>query len=106
MKLGIVISTNDTETCWNALRYANYGLTQKYEVGVFFIGKGVDYQKASSDSFNTIEQVKSFIKNGGKLFACGTCIKSRGETGSNLCPISTLKDLDALVMESDKIVTF
>ena len=29
MKIGIVISTNDVETCWNALRYANFCLTQK-----------------------------------------------------------------------------
>ncbi len=106
MKLGIIISTNDSETVWNAFRYANYGLNQKYEVSVFLMGKGVEYQKISSTSFNTIEQAENFLKSGGNLFACGTCIKSRGESGSNLCPISTLKDLDKLVQESDKIVTF
>ena len=24
MKLGVIISSNDAETCWNALRYANF----------------------------------------------------------------------------------
>ena len=32
MKIGVVISTNDAETCWNALRYANFALSQKDEV--------------------------------------------------------------------------
>jgi len=29
MKLGIVLSTNDAETCWNALRFANFALKQR-----------------------------------------------------------------------------
>jgi len=45
MKIGIIISSNDAETCWNALRYANFCLGQKDEVKVFLTGKGVEYQK-------------------------------------------------------------
>ena len=26
MKIGIVIASNDAETCWNALRYGNFAL--------------------------------------------------------------------------------
>ncbi len=106
MKIGIIISTNDAETCWNALRYANYGLNQEYEVKVFLIGKGVEYQKVGLDRFNTQEEAEKFLNNGGKIYACGSCIKARGEKGSNLCPISTLKDLDEIIMKSDKVVTF
>ncbi len=29
MKIGIIISSNDAETCWNALRYANFCLGQR-----------------------------------------------------------------------------
>ncbi len=40
MKIGIIISNNDTETCWNAIRYANFALGQEDEVKIFFIRKG------------------------------------------------------------------
>ena len=106
MKIGVIISSNDAETCWNALRYANYALGQKDEVKVFFMGKGVEYQKVSTDKFNTIEQADTFLKAGGKVYACGTCIKSREQEGSEMCPISTLKDMYEIVKESDKVVTF
>lgn len=61
MKIGIVISTNDVETSWNALRYANYALDQKDEVKVFFMGKGVEYQSITTDKFNTVDQAEKFL---------------------------------------------
>jgi sulfur relay (sulfurtransferase) complex TusBCD TusD component (DsrE family) len=106
MKIGIIVSTNDAETCWNALRYANFSLAQKDEVKVFFMGKGVEYQKLSTDKFNTIEQAERFLKTGGGIFACGTCIEARGQEGTEACPISTMKDMYEIVKESDKVVTF
>ncbi|MDD5562038.1 MAG: DsrE family protein [Candidatus Omnitrophica bacterium] len=106
MKIGVIISSNDVETCWNALRYANFAISQKDEVRVFFMGKGVEYQKVSSDKFNTIEQADKFLQANGKIYACGTCIKSREQEGSEMCPISTMKDMYDIVKESDKVVTF
>jgi sulfur relay (sulfurtransferase) complex TusBCD TusD component (DsrE family) len=106
MKIGIVISSNDAETCWNALRYGNFALGQKDEVKVFFMGKGVEYQKVSTDKFNTIGQVEQFMRSGGKIYACGSCIKSREQEGSEMCPISTMKDMYEIVKESEKVVTF
>jgi uncharacterized protein involved in oxidation of intracellular sulfur len=44
--------------------------------------------------------------NGGKIFACATCLKIRQSEGSEMCPLSTMKDLYKTVKESDKIVTF
>jgi hypothetical protein len=35
MKIGVIISSNDAQTSWNALRYANFCLGQKDEVKVF-----------------------------------------------------------------------
>ena len=106
MKIGIIISSNDAETCWNALRYANFALCQNDEVKVFLMGKGVEYQKISMDKFNTVEQADKFLKSSGKIYACGTCIKSREQEGSHMCPISTMKDMYEIIKESDKIVTF
>lgn len=106
MRTGLIISSNDAETCWNALRYANYCLVQKDEVKIFFVGMGVEYQKISTDKHNTIEQAEKFLKAGGKVYACGTCIKSREQEDSEMCPISTMKDMYEIVNESDKVITF
>jgi len=106
MKMGVIISSNDAEICWNALRYVNFCFGQKDDVKVFFLGKGVEYQKISTDKYNTVEQADKFLKAGGKVYACGTCIKSRGQEDSASCPISTMKDMHGIVKESDKVVTF
>jgi uncharacterized protein involved in oxidation of intracellular sulfur len=70
------------------------------------MGKGVEYQKISTDKFNTQEQAEKLLKSGGKIFACGTCIKSREQEDSEMCPISTMKDMYEIIKESDKVVTF
>ncbi len=106
MKIGIVISSNDVETCWNALRYGNFALDQGDELKVFFMGKGVEYQKISTEKFNTVDQAEKIMQSGGKIYACGSCIKSREQEGSEMCPISTMKDMYDIVKESDKVVTF
>lgn len=106
MKIGVIISSNDAETSWNALRYANFALGQKDEVKVFLTGKGVEYQSISTDKFNTVEQAEKFMQGGGKILACGTCIKSRNQESSEMCPINTMKDMYEIIKESDKVVTF
>lgn len=106
MKIGVIISSNDAETCWNALRYANFALGQKDEVKVFLTGKGVEYQKISTEKFNTIEQAEKFLQGGGKILACGTCIKSRNQKGTEMCPTNTMKDMYEIIKESDRVITF
>ena len=106
MKIGVVISSHDAETCWNAIRYASFALGQGDEVRVFFMGKGVEYQKVSTDKFNTVEQAEKFMQLGGRIYACGSCMKSREQEGSEMCPRSSMKDMYDIVKESDKVVTF
>lgn len=106
MKIGVIISSNDAETSWNALRYANFCLGQKDDVKVFLAGKGVEYQSISTEKFNTIGQAEEFIQGGGKILACGTCIKFRNQEGTEMCPINTMKDMYEIIKESDKVVTF
>ena len=106
MRIGVVISTNDAETCWNALRYANYSLAQGDAVSVFFMGKGVEYQKISEKGFNTIAEAEKLVEAGGKIYACGTCMRSREQEGSEMCPLSTMKDMYEIVRDSDRVVTF
>ncbi|MBP7791491.1 MAG: DsrE family protein [Candidatus Goldbacteria bacterium] len=106
MKIGLIISDNDAETCWNALRYGNFCLTQGDEVKCFFIGKGVEYRKVSTNKFNVNEQADKFLKSGGKIYACGTCMKLREQAATETCPVSTMKDMYEIIKDSDKVVTF
>lgn len=106
MKLGIVIYTNDAEAVWNAFRFANFSLKAGDAVKVFLLAKGVEYESLDSEKFNIKEQSKFFLEKNGKIFACGTCLKSRAAEGSETCPVSTMNDLYELVKESDKVISF
>ncbi len=106
MKIGIIISQNDPETVWNALRFGIFSLNKQNDVKVFLIGKGVEYEEINDKNFNIKEKAKKFLSNGGKIFACGTCLKSRHKEGTAVCPLSTMQDLMNIVEESDKIVSF
>ena len=97
MKIGIVISTNEPEVVWNAFRFGNTSIKANHEVKVFLINKGVEVEEIKNEKYNVKEQTDLFIKNKGQILACGICLKSREKEGSNVCPISTMKDLLRLV---------
>ncbi|MDD2239472.1 MAG: DsrE family protein [Kiritimatiellae bacterium] len=52
------------------------------------------------------EQMQAYVDAGGTILACGSCLKIRHSEGSELCPLSTMKDLYDMVKESDRVVTF
>ncbi|HKN18528.1 MAG TPA: DsrE family protein [Dissulfurispiraceae bacterium] len=106
MNLGIVIYSNDPETVWNAFRLGNFSLKEGDMVKAFLLAKGVECELIDTEQFKVTEQIQLFIQNGGKLLACGTCIKIRKSEGSERCPLSTMKDLYDMVKESDRIITF
>lgn len=106
MKLAVIISVSEPETTWNALRLANFAKKQGDDVAVFFMGPGVDAVEASSQRFDVKAQAEDFRRQGGKLLACGTCLKLREREGSEVCPLSTMKDLYELVRDSDRVVSF
>jgi uncharacterized protein involved in oxidation of intracellular sulfur len=106
MKIGIIIYSNDTETVWNAFRFGNFALKEGDEVKLFLLGKGVECESLDTEKFNVTEQKRLFVNSGGKIFACGACLKIRHSEGSEMCPLSTMKDLYEIVKESDKVVTF
>ncbi|MHB9008394.1 MAG: DsrE family protein [Limisphaerales bacterium] len=106
MKLGIVIYSTDAETVWNAFRFGVFALKQGDSVQVFLLAKGVDCEKLNTKDFNVTGQMQSFVGTGGRILACGTCLKLRQSEGTELCPISTMKDLYDIVKESDRVLTF
>mgnify|MGYP001612117689 CR=1 FL=1 len=106
MKIGIVIGTNEAEVVWNAFRFGITSLKSNHETTVFLINKGVEIEEIKDEKYNVREQTDIFLENQGQILACGTCLKSRKKEGSNVCPISTMKDLLNLIEESDKVLTF
>jgi sulfur relay (sulfurtransferase) complex TusBCD TusD component (DsrE family) len=106
MKIGIVIYSNDPETVWNAFRFGNFALNEDDEVKAFLLGKGVESESLDTDKFKVTEQMHFFIKHGGKIFACGACLRIRQSEGSEVCPMSSMTDLYEIVRESDKLITF
>jgi len=106
MKLGIVLSTNDSEEVWNAFRFANVALGKNHNVRIFLVNKGVEAEDIKSERFQIKEQMQQFIKGNGELLACGTCMKNRQKQESNFCPIATMNDLLEIVEWAEKLVTF
>jgi tRNA 2-thiouridine synthesizing protein D len=106
VKIAVVISSIDAETVWNAFRLANYAAGEKDSVFVFLLGKGVEVQKIKDKDFDVQDMIDKFTENGGKILACGTCLRSRGMDGTKQCPVSSLSELYQLIKTSDKILTF
>lgn len=106
MKLTLIIHSDDSETVWNAFRLANFALKEKDRVAVFLLAKGVEAESLDAERFQVTEQMKSFLEGGGKILACGTCLKIRQKGSTELCPLSTMKDLYELVRDSDRVLTF
>jgi predicted peroxiredoxin len=92
MKLGMIITQTDPETVFNALRLALYSLEQGDQVRVFLSGKGVDIDKIDHPQFDVRGQARQVLDAGGEFLACGACLKLRESKGSEICPLSTLKD--------------
>ncbi len=106
IKVGLVISTNDPETVWNALRLANFSLSEKDTVSIFLLGKGVEIRAITTKDYDIGAKLNDYLSNGGKIFACGTCMNSRNLQDSKECPISSLSDLYAIIRSCDKLLTF
>jgi len=106
MKLGLIIETKEYEKAWNAFRFANTAKKAGHEVKVFLMGEAVECEMMIDNKYNVSEQIKLFIGCGGKLFACGTCLKSRNLIESEMCSISTMNDCVGIVEWADKVLTF
>lgn len=106
MKLGIILSQTKPETVFNALRLAHYSLKQGDTVRIFLVGKGVELDQIEDERFDVQGQARAVLDAGGQFLACGTCPELEESAGSELCPLSTLKDLYEVVRDSDRLVTF
>ncbi|MBN1510616.1 MAG: sulfur reduction protein DsrE [Phycisphaerae bacterium] len=105
MKLGIVITQTDPETVFNALRLASYSLAQGDQVRILPSGKGVEIDEIEDPKSDVRGEAQKVLDAGGEFLACGTCLKLRNSEGSEVCPLSTLKDHYEVVRDSDRLVT-
>lgn len=105
MRLGMVITQTDPETVFNALRLAHYSLEQGDEVRIFLSGKGVEIDSIEDPVFDVKGEAQKVLDSGGEFLACGTCLKLRNSEGSEVCPLSTLKDHYEFLRDSDRLVT-
>ncbi len=105
MKLGIFLSQNDPETVYGALRLANYSLKQGDEVKIFLSGRGVEIDQLADAKFDVKKLAREVLDTGGKFLACRTCLQLRGTEGSEICPLSTMKDQYEIIRDADKVIT-
>lgn len=60
MKILFIITTDDGETIFNAMRLANVGVKKGDEVSVFMLGKGVKFEQAGSEQFDVMGQINQY----------------------------------------------
>ena len=60
MNVLFIITTDDAETIYNAMRLANVGVEKGDDVSVFMLGKGVLFEKCERDEFDVMGQMDKF----------------------------------------------
>jgi uncharacterized protein involved in oxidation of intracellular sulfur len=60
MKVLFIITSDDGETIFNAMRLANVGVKKGDEISVFMLGKGVMFEQAGTEQFDVMGQVNQF----------------------------------------------
>jgi len=106
MNFGIILETSEPEKSWNGVRFANASRHEGHEVKIFLMSAGVEIESIEHEEFNVKQQLVDFVKSGGIVLACGTCIRTRNQEGSDLCPISSMNDCIEMVEWADRVITF
>ncbi|HBA83142.1 MAG TPA: sulfur reduction protein DsrE [Verrucomicrobia bacterium] len=105
MKMALVVYSTDAEALWNGFRLGVFALKAGDQVKAFLFARGVECESHAVEPFNVKQMMQAFVDAGGEILACGTCLKLRNSHGTELCPLSTMKDLYELIRESDKVVS-
>jgi uncharacterized protein involved in oxidation of intracellular sulfur len=104
--LGIIISSGDAETVWNALRLGIVAQTKGDSVVIFVISKATDVFIKDTSKFDIPGTTLQFVSKGGDIYTCATCAKMRHTDNVELCTITSIFDLYEIVKMSKKLVTF
>ena len=68
MKVGIIISTDDCDTCFLAIRYATFHLVEHKDVRIYFVDSGMQYGKDDDRRYNLRRLLDDFKQSGGKSY--------------------------------------
>ncbi|MBW1704464.1 MAG: hypothetical protein JRJ86_04785 [Deltaproteobacteria bacterium] len=60
MNVLFIITSDDVETIYNAMRLANVGVEKEDEVSVFMLGKGVMFEKCDNEDYDVMGQMNKF----------------------------------------------
>jgi len=60
MNVLFIITSDDAETIYNAMRLANVGVEKEDEVSVFMLGKGVMFEKCDNEDYDVMGQMNKF----------------------------------------------
>lgn len=60
MNVLVIITSDDGETIYNAMRLANVGVEKGDAVSVFMLGKGVLFETSGGDGFDVMGQINNF----------------------------------------------
>lgn len=104
--IGITLYSNEVETVWNALRFANFSRSKGDTVTVFLLGKGVELDKLAKENQDIKEQTDKLLESGATILGCGTCLRSRNNSHPTVCKFSSLSDLYELVRKNKIVLTF
>ena len=115
----LLIITNDapygSEKTWNALRLAAASASTEngMQVKVFLMGDSVGAAKKGQSTpegyYNLEKMLTDLASKDVEIKACGTCLKSRGITDTDLVQSiqrGTMMTLANWIKESDRIVSF
>ena len=115
----ILIIINDapygTEKAYNALRLCNQLLKEHPEtkVNIFLLADavtcGLANQKTPDGYYNIGRMLKIFIRKGGEVKTCGTCMDARGMTELPLeegVSRSNMTEFAQWTTDADKVITF
>lgn len=69
-KVGIIIASNDPETCWVAIRYASFHLMEQKDVNIYFVESGLKYENMREGKYNAVRLVDHFTAAGGRVYMC------------------------------------
>lgn len=103
-----------SERTYNALRLAGTLLTvePELELALFLLGDAVACAKrgqTTPQGYYNVERMLVPIQRKGLVLACETCLAARGLEAKDLvegCRVAKLGELAALVLESEKVLTF
>jgi uncharacterized protein involved in oxidation of intracellular sulfur len=60
VKILFIITTDEGEKIYNAMRLANVGVEKGDEVSVFMLGKGLLFERSGNEQFDVMGQMSKF----------------------------------------------